>query len=148
MSRPMSTAEAVAMETYKQALEEHKEFLNKVEEEALNTMQRLSNGVEQCRLAVEKANQEGNQSQQEQAQKDLDEANATLWSEGGNNTGGPEAYQMIFGIASQELLRKQVGQEQASGLTDEEEGLANFVARVVYGRLYEMPVSFACETPR
>ena len=136
MSRPMNTAEAAAMETYKQSLEENKELINLVEQVALNTKQLLSDNVKQSRLAVEQANQEGNQLQQEQAQKLLDEANEKLWSEGGNETGGPEAYQMIFGIAYKELLgnwRKR---------TLKRKDLANFVARAVYGRLYEMPVSF------
>ena len=104
MSRPMNTAEAAAMETYEQALENNKELINWVEQVALNTKKLLSDNVKHSRLAVEQANQEGNQSQQEQAKNLLVEAEERLWSQGGNETGGPEAYQMIFEIAYKDLL--------------------------------------------
>ena len=149
MSRAMGTAEAVAMETYKQALEEHKELINKVEEEALNTMQRLSNGVEQCRLAVEKANQEGNQSQQEQAQKDLDECvcavfcgwrSRQVWSV---TDGWGCPLQMISEIAYLESHHY----ERTAKVNDMiREEVARFVSRVVYDRVYEMLASFTSET--
>ena len=138
MSRPMNTAEAAAMETYQQSLEENKELINLVEQVALNTKQLLSNNVKQSRLAVEQANQEGNQSQQEQAKNLLVEAEERLWSQGGNETGGPEAYQMIYEIAYKDLL----GNWRKRNPKKKKKDLANFVARVVYGRLYEMPVSF------
>ena len=166
MSRPMSTAEAVAMETYKQALEENKELIDMVEEGVLNTMHRLSNDMEQtemntyrvfiCRIAVEEANQEDNQLQQEQAQKLLDEAKAKLWSEGGNNMGGAEVKEMIFRIATREVTKDAAIRREAARLSNNttrhrrnskklfgnRRDLANFVSRAVYVRLYEMSASF------
>jgi len=124
-------------------------LINKVEEEALNTMQRLANGVEQCRLAVEKANQEGNQSQQEQAQKDLDECvcavfcgwrRRQVWSV---TDGWGCPLQMISQIAYLESHHY----ERTAKVNDmNREEVAHFVSRVVYDRVYEMLASFTSET--